>query len=101
MVGCYAPDDGDEQAAFLAEFIFGVLDDLVVSSKLLMSGKMIASGDLMRQAIEGVAVAILCSSRQPVFVSRGRRFPATLSNTAYSPIRCLLLRLSPLSGHFN
>lgn len=64
--------DGDEQAAFVAGFIFGVFDDLVVSSKLLVSGKMVASGNLMRQAIEGIAVAILCSSRQPVFVSKGK-----------------------------
>jgi hypothetical protein len=64
--------DGDEQAAFVAGFIFGVFDDLVVSSKLLVSGKMVASGNLMRQAIEGIAVAILCSSRRPVFVSKGK-----------------------------
>lgn len=44
----------DEQCLYTAAFIHGVFDDLVTSTKLLTSGKMIASGNLMRQAIEGV-----------------------------------------------
>lgn len=64
--------DGDEHAAFVSGFVFGIFDDLVVSSKLLISGKMIASGNLMRQAIEGVAVSILCASQVPVFVQHGK-----------------------------
>jgi hypothetical protein len=59
---------GNEQAAFVAGFIFGVFDDLIVSMKLLVAGKMIASGNLMRQAIEGIAVAILCASPELVTV---------------------------------
>jgi hypothetical protein len=61
---------GNDQAAFVAGFVFGVFDDLVVSMKLLVSGKMVASGNLMRQAIEGIAVAILCASPEPVSVRR-------------------------------
>lgn len=54
----------------VANFIFGVMDDLVVSMKLLLLGKMIASGNMMRQAIEGVCVAFLCSAKEPIAVSK-------------------------------
>lgn len=40
----------------------GVIDDIVVSTKLLMAGKLPAAGNVMRQAIEGFAMAILCST---------------------------------------
>lgn len=62
--------DGDKQSAMVANFIFGVMDDLVVSMKLLLSGKMIASGNMMRQAVEGVCVAVLCSAREPIAISK-------------------------------
>ncbi len=65
--------EGDEQAAFCAGFVFGVFDDLMVSMKLLVAGKMVASGNLMRQAIEGVAIAILCAAREPVFVQKRKK----------------------------
>ncbi|WP_230945154.1 hypothetical protein [Burkholderia territorii] len=41
---------------------FGVIDDLTVSTKLLTAGKLPASGNVMRQALEGLAMAILCST---------------------------------------
>jgi hypothetical protein len=59
---------GNEQVAFVTGFIFGVFDDLLVSMKLLVAGKMIASGNIMRQAIEGMAVALLCASSEFVSV---------------------------------
>lgn len=59
-----------EQSAFVAGFVFGVVDDLLISMKLLVAGKMVAAGNLMRQAIEGVAVAILCSAPELVSVRR-------------------------------
>jgi len=43
-------------------FALGALDDLVVSVKLLLAGKAAASGNVFRQAIEGVAMAVLCST---------------------------------------
>ncbi|MBN3783257.1 hypothetical protein G3O06_37920 [Burkholderia sp. Ac-20345] len=42
--------------------VSGVLDDIVISTKLLLSGKGTAAGNLMRQAIEGVAMSLLCST---------------------------------------
>ncbi|RYE40697.1 MAG: hypothetical protein EOP24_39840 [Hyphomicrobiales bacterium] len=59
-----------KQGALVVNFIFGVLDDLVVSMKLLVSGKMTASGNLMRQAIEGMCVAILCTAREPIAMGK-------------------------------
>lgn len=56
------------QAALVAAFAFGMLDDLVVSTKLLLTGKYPASGNLMRQVIEGIAMTVLCSANQPLIV---------------------------------
>ena len=64
---------GNEQAAFVVGFILGVFDDLLISMKLLVAGKMIASGNLMRQGIEGVAVAILCTSNELVSVKKKKQ----------------------------
>ena len=58
----------DEQAAFVAGFAQGVFDDLLTSTKLLVTGKLMASGNLMRQAIEGMAVSLLCSSRNLILI---------------------------------
>lgn len=63
----------DEQALYVAAFIHGILDDLITSTKLLVTGKMIPSGNLMRQALEGVAVAILCSYRGLLLIPHGDR----------------------------
>ncbi|MFM0223093.1 hypothetical protein [Paraburkholderia dipogonis] len=46
------------RTALVAAFVFGVLDDLVVSTKLLLTGKLPAAGNLMRQVVEGVLVQI-------------------------------------------
>jgi hypothetical protein len=60
----------DEQAMYVAVFVHGIFDDLITSTKLLVTGKMIPSGNLMRQALEGVAVAILCSSRRLLLIPK-------------------------------
>lgn len=49
------------QGALCCGFVHGVLDDLVTSVKLLLTGKLTASGNLFRQAIEGMCMAIMCS----------------------------------------
>lgn len=49
------------QAALVCGFVHGVLDDLVTSMKLLLTGKLTASGNLFRQAIEGVCMAVMCA----------------------------------------
>jgi hypothetical protein len=49
------------QDALTCGFVHGVLDDLVTSTKLLLTGKLTASGNLFRQAIEGICMATMCS----------------------------------------
>jgi hypothetical protein len=56
------------RTALVAAFVFGVLDDLVVSTKLLLTGKLPAAGNLMRQVVEGIAMSILCSADIPLIV---------------------------------
>jgi len=51
-----------KRTALVAAFVFGVLDDLVVSTKLLLTGKLPAAGNQMRQAVDGIAMAFLCST---------------------------------------
>jgi len=49
-------------------FVHGVFDDIVVSTKLLLAGKAAAWGNIARQAIEGLAMAVLCSADQEVIL---------------------------------
>jgi hypothetical protein len=67
-----AGEIGTEQAGLVAGFIFGVIDDVLVSTKLLLSGKLMPSGNLMRQAVEGIAVAVLCANPGLTLVYRKR-----------------------------
>ncbi|AOK02123.1 hypothetical protein [Burkholderia vietnamiensis] len=46
----------------------GVLDDVVVATKLLTAGKLPAAGNVMRQAIEGLAMTLLCSTDQELVI---------------------------------
>ncbi|KVC53561.1 hypothetical protein WI72_20820 [Burkholderia ubonensis] len=52
---------GTVRTALAVAFVFGVLDDLLTSTKLLVTGKLLASGNLMRQVVEGIAMAAVCS----------------------------------------
>lgn len=62
-----------EQSVYVAAFTLGVIDDLVTSMKLMISGKLIPSGNLMRQSIEGLALATLCSSQELLLIKKGKR----------------------------
>jgi hypothetical protein len=73
----------DEQCLYTAAFIHGVFDDLVTSTKLFTSGKMIASGNLMRQAIEGLALATLCSYRGLLLIPQKSKNPNITTSIKY------------------
>lgn len=60
-----SPQESVQTGLFLA-FLHGVLDELVTSMKLFVSGKMGASGNLVRQTLEGICMAILCSETKPL-----------------------------------
>lgn len=57
----------------VAAFMFGVLDDLVVSTKLLLSGKFAAAGNLMRQVVEGIAISALCATDELLVIERHKQ----------------------------
>ncbi|WP_241163573.1 hypothetical protein [Burkholderia gladioli] len=59
--------------ALVAGFAFGVLDDLVVSTKLLLAGKAAAAGNVMRQVIEGIAMAAMCATDELLVIERSRQ----------------------------
>ncbi|MCA3786157.1 MAG: hypothetical protein IOC39_26740 [Burkholderia sp.] len=61
-----------ERTDLLKLFALGGLDDLVVSTRLLLGGKLAASGTVGRQAIEGAAMAMLCSTDQPLVIQQDR-----------------------------
>ncbi|VTU14386.1 hypothetical protein [Variovorax sp. RA8] len=56
--------EGGVQRALVGAFMHGVLDDCLTSVKLLLSGKLGASGNLARQAVEGICMALLTASPQ-------------------------------------
>ncbi|WP_244139913.1 hypothetical protein [Burkholderia stabilis] len=58
------------RTAFVAGFVFGVLDDVLTSTKLLVTGKLLASGNLMRQVLEGMAMALLCAHDAPLIIGK-------------------------------
>ncbi|KAA0080910.1 hypothetical protein CIW54_22860 [Paraburkholderia sp. T12-10] len=63
---------GEKRPVLVAAFAFGVLDDLVVSTKLLFAGKLPAAGNLMRQVVEGIAMSILRSTNELLIIKRGK-----------------------------
>jgi hypothetical protein len=62
-----------EQAALVEGFMFEVLDNLLVSTKILLIGLLMPSGNLMRQAVEGVALALLCSSKVELEITSDKK----------------------------
>lgn len=63
------------RTALVAAFVFGVLDDVLTSTKLLVAGKLLPAGNLMRQVIEGIAMASLCSTDELLIVAVNERKP--------------------------
>ncbi|WP_244140946.1 MULTISPECIES: hypothetical protein [Burkholderia cepacia complex] len=82
LAGCFRLMNGINEAAnrvatkrnaLVGGFVFGVLDDLVTSTKLLVAGKLPAAGNLMRQVVEGIAMAILCSTDELLIIETKRQ----------------------------
>lgn len=69
---------GDEQKSWTAAFLFNAVSNLVNSFNLLISGYLVASGNLMRHFMESSAMAILVSSKGlgyfEEFAKGGNRF---------------------------
>lgn len=54
----------DDRASITAVFFFNAINHLVVSFNLLLSCYMVPAGNLMRQVLESLAMAILISSKK-------------------------------------
>lgn len=61
---------GGVQQALVCAFMHGVLDDCLTSVKLLLSGKLSASGNLARQAVEGICMAMLTAHAGKVLLRK-------------------------------
>ncbi|SOE91202.1 hypothetical protein SAMN05446927_8086 [Caballeronia arationis] len=64
-----------QRISLVAAFMYGVLDDLVISTKLLLTGKLSAAGNVMRQVVEGIAMSILCSTDDPLIIAWKKKKP--------------------------
>jgi len=58
---------GNRRRAFISAFLFNAINNLSASMKMFISGYSIPSGNLVRQTIESICSAILCSSEKLQF----------------------------------
>jgi hypothetical protein len=56
------------QTGLIGAFVHGVLDDLVVSVKLLLMGKLGPSGNAYRQALEGICMSAMCAHEDTLLI---------------------------------
>ncbi|WP_426390465.1 hypothetical protein [Variovorax sp. R-27] len=56
------------QTSLVGAFVHGVLDDLVVSVKLLLMGKLGPSGNAYRQALEGICMSAMCAHADTLLI---------------------------------
>ena len=54
---------GDEKRAHVSALVYVAITLHVLSTKLLLSGQTVAAGNLFRQVIESIALALLCSGK--------------------------------------
>ena len=62
----------NKQKAYVGGFIYLMCDNLLTSVKLFIMGYETPSGNLMRQVIESVALAILCSLKDDIKIRKKR-----------------------------
>jgi hypothetical protein len=54
---------GDEKRAHVSALVYAAITLHVLSTKLFISGQTVAAGNLFRQVIESIALALLCSGK--------------------------------------
>ena len=60
----------EEPRAWVSALVYGSITLHIQSMRLFLSGHPIAAGNLSRQVIEGIALALLCSSKQLTVLQR-------------------------------
>ncbi len=68
-------DTENEQKEYVSRLTSLLLDNLMMSVKLFIFGYQIPSGNLMRQVLESVALAILCSLNDKITISVKKNKP--------------------------
>lgn len=63
----------NEKRAYVSALVYMALDLHVLSLKFLLSGHLVAAGNLYRQVIESIALAILCSNKDLGILERFMR----------------------------
>lgn len=53
----------NEKLAYISGFVYTAINLQILSMKLLLSGQTVAAGNLFRQVLESIAMALLCSSK--------------------------------------
>lgn len=61
---------GDEQRAYVSALVWVAMSLHVTSTKLLINGHLIPAGNLARQVLETIALAILCSRKETGILKR-------------------------------
>ncbi|WP_133718430.1 hypothetical protein [Methylocaldum gracile] len=56
--------EGDENRAYVSAWAYAAISLHIASMKLFLSGQMVASGNLFRQVVETIAIALLCSTKE-------------------------------------
>jgi hypothetical protein len=55
--------EGSEERAHISSLVYGVINNQVVSMKLLLMGLLVPAGNTQRHVLEGIALALLASRR--------------------------------------
>jgi len=63
-------DSKDERRGYVAALSYAAITLHVVSFKLFLSGHIVAAGNLFRQVVESIALALLCSGKDLGFLDR-------------------------------
>jgi hypothetical protein len=58
----------NERLAYVSGLVYTAITLQILSMKLLLSGQTVAAGNLFRQALESIAAALLCSSKDLDFL---------------------------------
>lgn len=56
--------NANDELAYVSALVYSVLTLHVASTKLFLSGHLVAAGNLFRQVIEAIALSLLCSKKE-------------------------------------
>jgi hypothetical protein len=78
---------GDERLAHVSALVYTAITLHTLSLKLLLSGQTVAAGNLFRQVIESIALALLCSGKNLDVLSRFMKDKYSSTNAVRDVLR--------------